>query len=920
MLRDPRLLAALLYLGAAAAALPTWSWARMQSFIHCANFSGPLSLDAATAMAASGFTVIEKYQDLAGGFSDEEQKAVAAAQAIRAVNPSAAVLYYAAVDLARTWYAWAVALDARPECEARNADGSLVAHPSSDHGFDAVFHVPDYATKCGRAAFLNSTAAVVGTDDPSGNLFDGVFIDGYRDPGAWAAHIIPNASAAEQAAWLAGAASLGPALAALIGESTVRLVNGGDNPQRDWPGSNGVSIEFFYPADSDIEFLISAAAQAGVKWIEVHNYAFSDENYNETIAAYLVGVSEGAYLGIGAAWDTCVDWLQYHARPEFSRPLGGPPDGPAKHVGGVWTRSFGGSATTVWLNTSSNLACVRWADGSTTGLACATAADDDENGDAQPVLHPFAPGSPHGVGDVDGPFEHGGVFHLFVCCSWAHLAAPSPAGPWAAVGDSSIGAGFISGSATVVGGVPRVVAAYNRGNNPHCCDGAPSNGTWPYPCVANPPAPACWQSYTMSLPLNLSDPFLAEWQQPAAQQTLVNYTEGAAAHGWVQQDPSRAWEDPAAPGRWLFLGGTSVNGSAASPAGRPVIELFGSRGRDGSWGGGFEFLGIFSDCGLEMCDPELVAFGADGLPVAAPGVGGAVALFACRNQYVVGTLAATAGGGYELAPAASGLQRFEGGRTSSGKGFWHAPLQRYLLWLSAHVARGGFTLAREVTLDLELGLLLSGPAREYAALRRETLAAASGSVAAASASLAAASAAAQMDFELTLRWTGAAAPGSYVGVSFGAGAAGALLCVANSTSATLALTFAAGGAGAEACATSNKTNSWAMSLALKPGEAFVSLRVIVDANIVEAFAQGGRAQVVGAAEGALAPGPDAVALIAGGAREDWSVELGLFRLAYSPSSSSSPQPQPQPQPQPSARARAPAESSSSLALSRAPTT
>ena len=365
-----RLLSALLGLGAAAAAPPTWSWSTIQSFILCANFSGPRSLAAATAMAASGFTVLEKYQALAGDFADEEQKAVVAAQAIRAINPNAAVLYYAAVDLARTWYSWSRTLDARPECEAHNADGSLVAHPSTDHGFDAVFHVPDYATECGRAAFLNSTAAVVGTYDPTGKLFDGVFIDGYRDPSAWAAHIIPNATAAEQAAWLAGAATLGPALAALIGESTVRLVNGGSNPQRDWPGSNGVSIEFFYPADSDIEFLIAAATQAGVKYVEVHNYAFSDENYNQTIAAYLIGVSEGAYLGIGAAWDTCIDWLQYHARPEFSRPLGGPPDGPAKRVGSAWTRSFGGGATTVWLNTSSSLACVRWADGNMTGMAC----------------------------------------------------------------------------------------------------------------------------------------------------------------------------------------------------------------------------------------------------------------------------------------------------------------------------------------------------------------------------------------------------------------------------------------------------------------------------------------------------------------------------------------------------------------------
>ena len=289
--------AALLFAARCSAAPPSWSWSKVQSFIHCSNFSGELSLEAATAMAHAQFTVLEKYQDLAGDFAREEEKAAAAGRAIRALNPEAAIIYYAAVDLARTWYSWAQALDAQPQFEAHNADGSLVAHPSTDHGFDAVFHVPDYATEGGRLAFLNSTARVVAADP----AWDGVFVDGYRDPGSWASHIIPNSSAAAQSAWLAGAATLGPRLAQLLGPAAVMLVNGGTNPQRDWPGFNGVSIEFFYPSDADIEFLISASKQAGVKWIEVHNYAFSDANYNETVAGYLVGVEEGAYLGIGAA-------------------------------------------------------------------------------------------------------------------------------------------------------------------------------------------------------------------------------------------------------------------------------------------------------------------------------------------------------------------------------------------------------------------------------------------------------------------------------------------------------------------------------------------------------------------------------------------------------------------------------------------
>ena len=58
----------------------------------------------------------------------------------------------------------------------------------------------------------------------------------------------------------------------------------------------------------------------------------------------------------------------------------------------------------------------------------------------------------------------------------------------------------------------------------------------------------------------------------------------------MQQDPSRGWLDsaPHDPKRWLFVGGTSVNGSRANPSGVPIIELFGSRA-GGDWTQGFEY-------------------------------------------------------------------------------------------------------------------------------------------------------------------------------------------------------------------------------------------------------------------------------------------------------------------------------------------
>ena len=225
-------------------------------------------------------------------------------------------------------------------------------------------------------------------------------------------------------------------------------------------------------------------------------------------------------------------------------------------------------------------------------------------------LHPF---SAIGAGDVNGPFEHRGTYHLFTCCSWRHLTAPSAAGPWTDQGAQTApaaGGKYISGSVTVVDGVPRAVMPWNMGNIPStCCAGPPSNGRWSYPCVANPPTAACFQSYLMSLATDPSDALLKDWQPFSKQATLVNYTARQQEHGWVQQDPSRGWLDsaPHDPKRWLFLGGTSVNGSQANPSGVPVIELFGSRaGSD--WAQGFEYLGVFSADGLAMCDPELITW------------------------------------------------------------------------------------------------------------------------------------------------------------------------------------------------------------------------------------------------------------------------------------------------------------------------
>jgi len=348
----PFFLRSLFLLGAlahAASAPLVWSWATPQTFIHCSNSSGPLSPAAAAAMAAASFAVIEKYQALdsppvrTGG----ELKVIEAARAVRALNANATLIFYFAVDYARTWYDLGRWFDAHGALEVHGADGRRINHTDSDGGAPNNWAIFDWAAPAARAAWVDRIASVVSTADGAGaNLFDGVFIDGYRGAAGWAGGLIPAATPAEQAAWLQGALALGPALADALGNETIRFINPGQ-VFAEFPGYSANSIEFFAPTDADITFLQSLVGTFPT--IEVHAYIGGNMGlFNTTFAAYLIGAGPGAYFGAGAQWSSCDDWLT-PVHWEYDEALGAPDALGAKN-GTVWTRSFGGGATRVTLD------------------------------------------------------------------------------------------------------------------------------------------------------------------------------------------------------------------------------------------------------------------------------------------------------------------------------------------------------------------------------------------------------------------------------------------------------------------------------------------------------------------------------------------------------------------------------------------
>ena len=377
-------------------AVAPWSWDTVSSFVHCSNMSGVLNDEIVGLMAASSFTVLEKYQCLfcAPNQTSGEEKVLAAASQIRAVNPVAPIIFYFAVDYTRRWYDLGVAFDTEPDLEVHNADGSLVrVHQEDPPGVFGDWHVFDFAKPEAVKLWVADIARVV----QRGNL-QGVFIDGYRgtsEKDAWTHGLIPNASASERAAWFKGAwGQTGVQLKAALPPASIMMPNGNavtdSSPP---PGYNDASIEFFTTAQ--IPELMGYAKSG--RFVEVHAYIGKNvESYtvdfNVTLAAYLVAAGPNAYFGAGSTWDTCDSWLVDYQLKDYQKKLGKPTSDAVltnSSVGDVtYTRKFAsGTQVKLSLPVGSQAdrsgckriqpdpklrctSCIWWSDGTVTGNAC----------------------------------------------------------------------------------------------------------------------------------------------------------------------------------------------------------------------------------------------------------------------------------------------------------------------------------------------------------------------------------------------------------------------------------------------------------------------------------------------------------------------------------------------------------------------
>eukprot|EP01043_Picozoa_sp_COSAG02_P010809 COSAG02_NODE_389_length_23251_cov_259.067640_1_plen_733_part_00 len=497
--------------------------------------------------------------------------------------------------------------------------------------------------------------------------------------------------------------------------------------------------------------------------------------------------------------------------------------------------------------------------------------------------------------DVNGPFFFNGYYHIFMqqsfpwvkgwngAIGWGHMVSPDLAhwreissftgcidafvpGRWHDPQYGVPAGGYYSGSVTIVKGIPHAVFPAYFIDGP-CVD----------PWLPGHEKNRCQMVYQYSTPTNLSDPFLANWTQP---RSFVWPKQGVQPHDITFEDPSAAWQDPTTPGRWVFIGQTND---------QKGVLLEGWASKNGSdWSAGFESLGnFFPSTGDSRCSiPTGCGYFT---PSFANGVafrGGYHLLWGGNNQYWLGhylTSPSDAGTnstnntngflrlhGRQIFVPVTVPQGFDGPESSCAKGFFDVETKRYLLWFWVSPAGDGkfvtpiwkwdgmISLPRHLDIDLDLLQITLYPVEELNLLRvTPPLAHLEGSTIAQGSTPLAGVHGNALDVEVIFDWSHTRSgqiptvPGIELGLAVLVGEYEQTLVTfktggtrfnngtrRDSPAAVLAIDTRHSRAG-------DKTGSLTTTpVILKPGETNLTLRLLVDMSVVEAFAMGGRASMI----------------------------------------------------------------------------
>lgn len=361
-----------------ASALPKFSWDKVPLYAHCGSVDGDISNSTAEFFSRLGFVTFEKTQDLFGrpAYTQAEEKIARAATLVKSFGTPTEVLMYYQNDWARTWYDSGSWFDAHPELELVDKYGNYVTSPIEyGHSFRAF----DFSVEEAQLAWVKASMVLVDR-----GLCDGVFIDGYRSQ-AWRFEILINCTVEHQTEWIRGMDKATDILAKRLGPDRV-LFNNPYSAAR--PSANGVMIEYFgrnllnssSPDPGSIFGDIKLLQFEGrnKRFIAAHMNSMDSNHFNGTLAAFLLGMEENAFIGTGTDWGDCNNWVA--PRPEWERPLGAPLSPPVFNETGpivTATRAFATGThvrlRAIGLKVHSEFldSCIWWSDGTTTGNNCA---------------------------------------------------------------------------------------------------------------------------------------------------------------------------------------------------------------------------------------------------------------------------------------------------------------------------------------------------------------------------------------------------------------------------------------------------------------------------------------------------------------------------------------------------------------------
>ena len=357
---------------------PAFSWDTIPLFIHSGNRSGPLNETAAKYMSTFPIATIAHNQGGPNGdieYCDiskpsmvcEEDAILTSLKQIRSYNNDTRTLFYLNTLMNFPWYNLSNSFLGENEKYLLHYNGKLIHYSDCDKKHSNMnYTMFDHSQNETRNLWLNTIKYAL-----SHEWVDGAFTDRGRaqlqnDVGCynWTQKQITDWNNGHKLA-IQGAMDIvknqRPNRGLVVpNNANIDGVNGRfwENFRQD--DTNGV------PTGDDLEILMG---DKGVRIAEVHKDGCNsinksmNNNYNQTLTAYLIGAYDHSYYGCTNGFYLQGDWDRIWQNEDYHKPL---MDAIFDNKTQIYFRNFT-KGVNVWLDYKWSKPCIKWSDGSITG-------------------------------------------------------------------------------------------------------------------------------------------------------------------------------------------------------------------------------------------------------------------------------------------------------------------------------------------------------------------------------------------------------------------------------------------------------------------------------------------------------------------------------------------------------------------------